>query len=311
MTRPDAVPTFTMRQLAAFVAVAETGTISGAAERLHLSQSALSAALTDLEKSLQTQLAVRRRARGVQLTAMGEAVLARARVLLHQAGELQADAVGAGGGVAGPVAIGCYPALGPTVLPALLAGFTQRFPRARVEFREDTQNRLRTQFDNGELDLAIVYDLELSAEWRKATLMTREPTVLLGSDHRLAGGDGPVRLADLRDDPMVLLDAPPSSNHAMEVCRGAGFAPRVAYRTSNYETARAFVGRGLGWTLLLQRPPLDVTYENLPLVVRPLVDPVPDSVDVVVAWHQDSMLSRVTRAFIHFASTGGARSARP
>lgn len=117
---------------------------------------------------------------------MGEAVLAR--VLLHQAGELQADVVGAGGGVAGPVAIGCYPALGPTVLPALLAGFTQRFPRARVEFREDTQNRLRTQLDNGELDLAIVYDLELSAEWRKATLMTREPMVLLGSDHRLAGG---------------------------------------------------------------------------------------------------------------------------
>lgn len=61
MTRPDAVPTFTMRQLAAFVAVAETGTISGAAERLRLSQSALSAALTDLEKSLQMQLAVRGR----------------------------------------------------------------------------------------------------------------------------------------------------------------------------------------------------------------------------------------------------------
>ncbi|RZK84403.1 MAG: LysR family transcriptional regulator, partial [Rhodococcus sp. (in: high G+C Gram-positive bacteria)] len=90
MPRPDNVPVYTMRQLAAFVAVAETGTISGAAERMHLSQSALSAAVTDLEKALKAQLCVRRRARGVQLTPTGEAVLSRARALLQQAGELQA-----------------------------------------------------------------------------------------------------------------------------------------------------------------------------------------------------------------------------
>lgn len=303
MVHGDGVPTYTMRQLAAFVAVAETGTISGAAERMHLSQSALSASITDLEKSLDAQLCVRRRARGVQLTPTGEAVLARARVLLHEAAELQADALGEGGAVAGPIAIGCYPALGPTILPSMLYGFTTKFPRAQVEFREDTQNRLRAQIEGGELDLAIVYDLDLSPEWRTQELMKREPMVILGADHRLAGVDGPLRLADLADDPMVLLDAPPSSNHALEVCRMAGFAPRVAYRTGNYETARAFVGRGLGWTLLLQRPRFDVTYEGLELVAKSIVDPSPPEVAVVVMWHQDAMLSRVARAFVHFVAT--------
>lgn len=67
-----------MRQLAAFVAVAETGTISAAAERLHLSPSALSAALTELERALKVQLCVRRRSFGIQLTRTGEAVLVRA-----------------------------------------------------------------------------------------------------------------------------------------------------------------------------------------------------------------------------------------
>ncbi|MFD2396016.1 LysR substrate-binding domain-containing protein [Prauserella oleivorans] len=55
---------------------------------------------------------------------------------------------------------------------------------------------------------------------------------------------GRLRLAELAEDPMVLLDAPPSSEHALDVCRQAGFAPRVAYRTENFETARAFVGAG-------------------------------------------------------------------
>ncbi len=308
MSRVENLPTYTMRQLAAFVAVGEMGTISAAAERLHLSQSALAAAVTDLEKALKVQLTVRRRARGVQLTPTGEAVLARAKALLHQASELQADAVGEGGGVAGPIVIGCYPSLGPTVLPSLLHAFTQRYPQAVPELREDTQNRLRKQLDDGEIDLAIVYDLELSPEWRTSRLMTREPSIVLDAGHRLAGTTEPVRMADLAEDPMILLDAPPSSHHALEVCRQAGFAPRVAYRTQNFETVRAFVGRGLGWTLLVQRPRLDVTYEGLEVVVKTVGEPRTAPVDVVVAWHQDSMLSRVSRTFIQFVTAVASTS---
>ncbi|MEU3269711.1 LysR substrate-binding domain-containing protein [Saccharomonospora sp. NPDC006951] len=302
MSRADNVPAYTMRQLAAFVAVAETGTISAAAERMHLSQSALAAAVTDLERALKVQLTVRKRARGVALTPTGETVLTRAKALLYQAGELQADAAGEEGGVAGPLAIGCYPSLGPTLLPSLLHDFTQRYPRAKIAVREDTQDRLRRRLDDGELDVVIVYDLDLSPEWRTVVLTTREPSVLLAPDHRLAKVSGPIRLADLAADPMVLLDASPSAEHALDVCARAGFAPKIAYRIQNYETARAFVGRGLGWALLVPRPRLDVTYEGLPVVVKPLAEP-PVPIGVVAAWHQDSMPSKVARAFVRFAST--------
>ena len=298
----DEVPRYTMRQLAAFVAVAESGTISGAAARLHLSQSALSAAITDLEKALQAQLCVRKRARGVGLTPTGEAVLGRARALLRQANEIQADAIGESGGVAGPVTVGCYPSLGPTILPPLLQGFLARYPRASVEFREDTQNRLRDQVDRGELDVCIVYDLDLSPEWRTEVLAMRAPLVVLASGHRLANETEGIDLADLAEDPLVLLDAPPSSNHALDVCRRAGFAPRIAYRTRNYETARAFVGHSLGWTLLLQRPAVDKTYEGRAVVVRKIVAPELPAVAIVVAWHREMIPSRVTRAFIDFAT---------
>ena len=98
-----------MNQLAAFVAVAEAGTISGAAERLHVSPSALSAAVTELERALQTQLLHRRKAKGVSLSPAGEVVLPRARHLLYQASELEADARGDERGVTGVVRLGCYP----------------------------------------------------------------------------------------------------------------------------------------------------------------------------------------------------------
>ncbi|OYD71288.1 LysR substrate-binding domain-containing protein [Rhodococcus sp. OK302] len=305
MPRVDPAPTYTIRQLAAFVAVAETGTISAAAERMHLSPSAMSASITELERALKVQLCVRRRAFGVQLTPTGEFVLLRARALLKQAGELESDALGTSGTISGPIAIGCYPALGPTVLPSMIAGFTREYPATAVEFREDTQNRLQAQLENGELDLAIVYDLDLSTELRMLPLSTREPLIVLGAEHPLAASDRQIHLPELAEFPMVLLDAPPSTKHALDVCRAGGFVPDVAYRTANFETARAFVGRGLGWTLLLQRPSLDVTYEGLEVVVKTIGSPVVPSVNVVLAWHQDARLSRVARAFIEFVSQSG------
>jgi DNA-binding transcriptional LysR family regulator len=290
-----------MNQLAAFVAVAEAGTISAAAEKLHVSASALSAAVTELERALQSQLLRRRKAKGVSLTPTGEAVLARARSVLHQASELEADARGDERGVTGLVRLGCYTSLAPTALPALISDFTQAHPDARLGVHENTQDQLSKGLDSGELDLAIVYDLDLDPAWRSAVLGHLMPRVVLPAGHRLAESAALIDLAHLRNDPMVLLDAPPSSGHAFDCCALAGFAPRVVYRARTYETARSFVGRGLGWTLLLQRPSADVTYEGRPVVVKDIAAPVLPDVAVAVVWPPDSLLSRASRAFITHA----------
>lgn len=298
-----------MNQLSAFVAVAEAGTISGAAERLHVSPSALSASVSELERHLQTQLLHRRKAKGVSLTATGELILPRARYLLHQASELEADARGEDRGVVGMVRLGCYPSLAPTVLPSLVEEFTGRHPSVRLEVHELTQDQLTHRLENGDLDLAIMYDLDLAATWRTATLRHLRPRVFLPAQHRLADSRGPIDLSHLRKDPMVLLDAPPSGNHAFECCARAGFTPRIAHRARTYETARAFVGRGLGWTLLLQRPSSDTTYEGNPVVVKEIGAPVLPEVAVDLVWHPESLLSRATRTFISDAVASTARTA--
>ena len=88
-----------------------------------------------------------------------------------------------------------------------------------------------------------MYDLELAGTWRTATLAHLQPRVV----HRRPPPrrvERPIDLAHLRKDPMVLLDAPPSSSHAHECCARAGFTPNVVYRARTYETARSFVGAG-------------------------------------------------------------------
>jgi DNA-binding transcriptional LysR family regulator len=290
-----------MNQLSAFVAVAEAGTISGAAERLHVSPSALSAAVTELERCLQTELLRRRKAKGVSLTPTGEVVLQRAKFLLHQAGELEADARGEERGVSGVVRIGCYPSLAPTALPVLISEFTQANPDARIEVMENTQDQLSKAVETGELDLAIMYDLDLDPTWKSVALARLSPSAVLPAGHRLADTKGGIDLAHLRNDPMVLLDAPPSSNHAYFCCAKAGFAPKVIYRARTYETARSFVGRGFGWTLLLQRPSTSVSYEGKPVVVKEISSPVLPDVAVNIVWHPESLVSRASRTFITHA----------
>ncbi|MEI2732553.1 MAG: LysR family transcriptional regulator [Dermatophilaceae bacterium] len=301
MAKAFGAPGFTLGQLAAFVAVAECGTISAAATRLALSPSAVSGALTELERGLRTDLVRRRKAKGVTLTAAGEMVLPRARNLLHQALDLEVDARDGEGDAGGLLRLGCYPSLSPTLLPALLETFALAHPRARVEVVEDNQNRLLAALAAGDVDVAIGYDIDVDPGWRSVRLASLRPGVVLGGDHRLAGVTGPVDLADLAEDPMVLLDVPPSASHALACCAAAGFAPRVVHHARTYETARAFVGRGFGWTLLLQRPSASVTYEGKALVVRDVGAPPLPQIAVVCLWRRESFLSRVGRAFVAHA----------
>ena len=135
--REPALPAFTLRQLAYFVAAANEGTIAGAAELLHVSASAMSDAITELETAMRERLCVRRRAHGLTLTPAGQQLLAHARRVLAEAEELQRS-IGGAGQLSGPVVIGCYPTLAPTILPPLLQDFAALHPEVELSIREAT-----------------------------------------------------------------------------------------------------------------------------------------------------------------------------
>ena len=117
---------YTLRQLEYFVAVAEAGSITRAASAVHLSQSAMSTALTDLEGALGIQLLVRHHAKGITLTPAGRQLLVASRQLLASAADLRSVAHGLGGSLTGTLTIGCFEVMAPYLLPELLSVAAQK-----------------------------------------------------------------------------------------------------------------------------------------------------------------------------------------
>jgi DNA-binding transcriptional LysR family regulator len=292
---------FTLRQLQLFVAVAETGSMSGAAERLILSPTAVSLGLSQLEKALGETLFTRHRSRGVILTPTGQYILERARTVLNGVEEFYEDAIQTGGELSGAVSIGCLNSLGPTLLPALMWGYSNRYPAVELSFREGDYDELSRGLAQGQIDVMLCYDFELPEATHRVKISSRTPAVLLPADHwALESGDEALDIAQLADEPYILLDTPLTRKHALAMLADMGVEPAIRYQSANIETVRSFVGRGFGWTLLLQRPQTDRSYEGLKVVIRSVKQTIPP-VAVVIAWPRGRSLSRAAQALIQHA----------
>lgn len=297
-SRDTTLPAFTLRQLAYFVAAADEGTITGAAELLHVSASAMSDAITELETAVLERLCVRRRAHGLTLTPAGQQLVAHARRVLAEAEELQ-HSIGGAGQLSGPVVIGCYPTLAPTILPPLLQGFAALHPEIELSIREATQDQLAHDLRSGHIDVAFVYDMLVPADTEHSRLYELQAHVVLPAEHPLANRDS-IRLRELVDEDLILLDAQPSSEHTLSVFAAQGLRPKVRHRTASYEVVRTLVARGLGYGILVSRVANPDSYEGLPLVAKRITPAVrPVAVDMI--WAAERPIPARTRALIEFA----------
>lgn len=298
MDVPD-LPDFTLRQLSYLTAAADAGTIAAAAANLHITPSAVSDAITELERAMGTRLCVRRRAHGVTLTSAGIHAVAQARPILASARELSTSLRSSGGELVGPITIGCYPTLAPVVLPPLLHDFGGAHPRVQLHIFEATQDQMEGRIESGEVDIAFVYDTLVPGMPQREQLFALAAHILLAGSDPLATADA-LRLEDVVDRDLILLDAPPSSAHTLSLFAARGLVPRIRHRTSSYEVVRTLVGRGLGYGILVQRPVNTASYEGYPVVMKQIDPPVaPVGIDVI--WSAQTAPPARVRALIEFA----------
>lgn len=290
---------YTLRQLECFVAVGEHGSIAGAAAALMLSPSAITGALNELERAFNSQLTIRRKAHGVSLTPSGQYVLSQARGLLHAATDLEVMAADAGNALRGRVVIGCYSSLAPTLLTELMAEYGSRHPNVELDFFAGTQQEIHEKLLSGELDLAIAYELTVPPGLARKRLRDAVPAVVLPADHRLATQEK-VALAELVDEPMILLDVNPSRENTEMMFSSEGLVPWIRFRTTDFEVTRSMVARGMGYAILVQRPVADVSYEGRPVAVRP-IHPAMRHVPISMVWSKGVRLSRSAKAMLELA----------
>ena len=290
-----------LRQVECFVRAVEAGTMTAAAEQLLVSQSAVSLAIAGLENTLGTQLLVRRRSQGLALTAAGRRFLPQAKELLAHAEDVRADAQSEGRELTGRLVVGCFRTAAPFVLPGLLETFAAAQPGVQLEFIEGPLPELERALKDGRCEVALVYDLDISAGIVCEPLYETEPYVLLAPDHPLAAGGRTLTVRELAEHDMVMLDVPPSSAYFHGVFAQAGVEPRVRFNVSSYELLRSLVARNLGYGLLISRPAADVSYEGRPLVARRIAgDPL--AIDVSLAWVAGVRRTRRARAFAEHCS---------
>ena len=190
------------------------------------------------------------------------------------------------------LSVACFHTFGPFIMPRLI----QRMEGIGIRLIEGDQRRLRESLQAGESELALLYDMDLDDDLEKIQLDQLNPYVLLPDGHRLAT-QSEIEATELAEEPMVLLDAPPSADYFVGLMRAAGVEPLIAHRSISFEMVRGLVGHGLGYGLLVTKPASDMTYDGLKLVVRPLVgQQVPSS--IIIAHRKNETLSAPARRFV-------------
>ena len=293
------MPKFTLRQLEYLIAAADAGAVAGAASGLNVSQPSVSAALRKLEDQLGVQLLVRHHAQGVTLTPTGQRLITSARSLLAQAEDWQREAAAAEGEIACELTIGSFMTLAPMYLPGLMTDFMRAHPAVTLRIAEGTQDQLIDGLVASRFQLALIYEADLPIKLDLTTLATFDPYVLLPASHELAACTA-VKVRQLAEQPMVLLDVAPSRTYFRTLLRVHGIEPTIAFASPSIELVRGLVARGLGFSLLITRPAGDVSYEGLPLAIRPIADAVEPG-RLMLARLPDVRPTRLERTFVTFA----------
>jgi DNA-binding transcriptional LysR family regulator len=241
---------FGIESLRSFTAIAESGVMSRAAERVGRTQAALSQQVKKLETAVQQPLMVRS-SRGVKLTSQGERLLAHAQKILRAHDEAVGELMGVR--LLGNLRFGCPDDYAGAFLPPLLQSFARQHPQVLVEVVCAHTPSLLARLSAGELDIAII---SLPEGAPRSQVLRREPFVWVGAKGGEAHQSNPLQLA-LSDPDTLDYQA---ATHSLEK---AGRRYRIAYASGSMTGLTAVVRSGQAITVLT-RPAVPDDLEVLP-----------------------------------------------
>jgi len=244
-----------LRHLRYFVAVAEEGHVTRAAERLDMQQPPLSRLIRLMERDLKVQL-FRRLPRGVELTSAGHALLPEAKAMLARLDHALESTRRAARGEQGSLCVGIAPTapFNPLV-PRAIRAFREAFPMVSLVLEEGLSNEVVARFNNDQMDVAFVRARQIHADGVVVIPLQEEPMVVaLPSRHPMARSRRSkiVPLKSLVSDPFILIGPPGTGLHdeTVAACRAAGFTPRLGQPAPRITSTLSLVAAGLGIALV-------------------------------------------------------------
>ncbi|MNU89593.1 HTH-type transcriptional regulator GltC [compost metagenome] len=285
----------TLTQLEIFSLVAELQGFTAAANRLGVSQSAISHALKSLERELGVEL-LRRHQSQVEPSDIGQLLLLRARAMLGLANTLRQEAADARGMKRGTLRIGSF---GPTssikLLPLILQHYRAAHPGVEVHIDEGPDRQVVQWLEERRIDIGFV--VLPDERFDTVALMEDQMVALLPVDHPFAARDS-VSLKDLCNDPFVLTEAG-SSELVSRLFSAARLTPNIRFRCSQLLSTLDTVGRGDALTVVAEGSLPE--HNDSRYVKKPLSPPVTRQVGLAVLDQRQA--SPAAFAFIKLAQS--------
>jgi LysR family hydrogen peroxide-inducible transcriptional activator len=257
------------KQLQYFVALADAEHFGRAAEAVHVSQSAFSNAIKELEIRLDTQL-VDRTNRRVTITATGQQIATQARLCLRDVESLVEMAAGQKQPMTGSLRLGVIPTIAPFLLPRALPKLRRQFPDLRLYLIEDQTHRIYERLMDGELDVLL-----LALPWEMRGVDTK---VLFEDRFCLASRQGTskvdpenYRFNRLDADSVLLLeDGHCLRDHALEACKIRNTQKVQPFAASSLLTLVEMVDADMGITFLPEMARDSALLKNTRVRMHPL-----------------------------------------
>jgi DNA-binding transcriptional LysR family regulator len=294
-----------LRQLRSFIAVAEDGVISRAAQRLHLTQSALSRQIKALEEDLGVTL-LERSAHSVKLTQEGEVLLKEGRGVLERADAAVTKVRAVGKAVL--LRVGYAPTLTAGILPLAISAFTQKHPRVRVELLDLSSTEMRIGLDQGSLDVVMTVKpakLDEAIHWE--SLLQEAWCVAMSPNHPLNAKKS-IAPANLDGARMVLFSQQEYPEYWQRVTswfKGHGMNALIAGEYDGANSLASAIEAGLGVALVVER--MACSFPRLSLKpLKPEPEPVCIAAGVAAARRSDVIL----QVFVEELKRAAKESAR-
>lgn len=263
-----------IRQLRQFIAIAEEGSLSAAAQRIGVAQPSLSQLVKTMEARIGVELVIRS-SHGATLTSAGRLLLDRARQIVALVDRTQEEVRVAGSEAVGAVSFGLPSSVSMVLSVPLAETVRVELPKVSLKVVEAMSGFIKDWLEAGEIDLAILYDLDHSRKFQSHLLLSEDLHVFSAPDGwPFRGPPGaPVTLSELVGIEMIL----PSGGHGLRVmidrfCRQNGVALNVVIEMDALAQIKTLVARGSAYTILAPAAAHEMLAAGQ-LVSSPIVSP--------------------------------------
>jgi DNA-binding transcriptional LysR family regulator len=284
---------YNLRHLKYFIATAELGQVSRAAIELSVSQSAVTAAIRELEATLGAKL-FQRSSLGMTLTGSGRRFLTSGYDIMAKV----EDSLHASEPIAmtGQLHVGAsYTVIG-YFLPVHLERLSHTLPEVKINLREMSRTALEDALISGQIDIGVALTANITNPGISSETLLQSPRRLwLPSRHPLLGREG-LTLEDVAREPYVMLTVDEAAHTSMRYWSRSRFEPKVILRTSSVEAVRSMVANGQGVSILSDMVYRPWSLEGRRLEVADIAGDIPP-MDVGLVWRRNAEFTPVMQVF--------------